>query len=73
MIFHCRKGRADRASAPDCANRLDPPGLQSTFHKFFTLQDPRIYRRGLEITFAITLSQLSLILRCKNQTRSGAQ
>lgn len=83
MIFHCRKGRADRASAPDCANRLDPPGLQSTFHKFFTLQDPshRLCRfalaknlpTSLEITFATTLSQHSLILQRKNQTRPGAQ
>ena len=45
---------------------LDPPGLQSTFHKFFTLQDPRIYRRWLVITFAIALSQFSQLLQRKN-------
>lgn len=68
-----RKGRADRASAPF---GLDPPGLQSIFHKFFTLQDPshRLCRfalaknlsRGLEITFATPLSQLSQLLQRKS-------
>ena len=69
MIFHYREGRAVRASAPGGLT------LRACNQHFINSSPSRTqeFTAALEITFATTLSQHSLILQRKNQTRPGAQ
>ncbi len=71
MIFHYREGRASRSVV-----KRGPPGCSAKFFINLHLAG-RIYRPlGLKIfldIFALCPFLDSLILRCKNQTRSGAQ